>query len=87
MGVVTWCLGYSAVWGIMGVSEREGMRIGVSGIGLMWTGRAGEGRGLALYWTSLLRGDHEAFVVFLQGRLILEADVLGLLLVVFAIGG
>ncbi|KAL1713243.1 hypothetical protein EV715DRAFT_258669 [Schizophyllum commune] len=63
----------------MGVSERGGMRIGVSG-------RAGEGRGLALYWTSLLRGDHEAFVVFLHGRLVLEADVLGLLLVVFAIG-
>ncbi|KAL1730384.1 hypothetical protein EV714DRAFT_250367 [Schizophyllum commune] len=63
----------------MGVSVREGMRIGVSGHEDGW------GRGLALYWTSLLRGDHEAFVVLFHRRLVLEAHVLGLLLVVFAV--
>ncbi|KAL1691016.1 hypothetical protein GGG16DRAFT_91812, partial [Schizophyllum commune] len=45
------------------------------------------GGGLALYWTSLLRGDHEAFVVLFHRRLVLKAHVLGLLLVVFAIRG
>lgn len=70
----------------MGVSVREGMRIGVSGIGVVWTGHEdGWGGGLALYWTSLLRGDHEAFVVLFHRRLVLKAHVLGLLLVVFAV--